>query len=61
MPCFAIIEIDNGFEVVEFLSGQSAEDAAAAEGGEVVDPGPYYSYEDASDALDQLEIFEERE
>jgi hypothetical protein len=59
MPSFAIIEVDDGFEVIEVLPGQSAEDAAAAEGGVLVDPGPYSSYENANDALDQLEIFDE--
>jgi hypothetical protein len=59
MASFAIIELDDGFEVVEVLLGQSPSDAAAAEGGVLVDPGPYLSYEEASDALDQLEISDE--
>ncbi len=61
MPSFAIIEIDDGFEVIEVYSGQSPEDAAAAAGGELADPGPYSTYDEAIDALDQLEIFDERE
>ena len=61
MPSFAIIELDDGFEVLEVLSGQSPEDGAAAEGGQLVDPGPYDSDEQANDALDALEISDERE
>lgn len=62
MTAFAIIELDDGFEVVEVLTGQSPEDVvAAAEGGKLVDPGPYFSYDDANDALDQLEAFDEQE
>jgi len=58
---FAIIELDDGFEVVEVLAGQSLEDAAVAAGGELVDPGPYRTYEEATDALDQLDILDERD
>lgn len=61
MPYFAIIELDDGFEVIEVLAGQSPEGAAVSEGGTLVDPGPYYSYEDANDAMDQLEVSDERE
>lgn len=56
MASFAIIELDDGFEVIEVLPGQTPPDAAAAEGGVLVDLGPYFSYEEANDALDQLEI-----
>lgn len=61
MSYFAIIERDDGFEVVEVLAGQTLEDAAVASGGELADPGPYVSYEEATDALDQLEIVDERD
>ena len=53
---FAVIEIDDGLTVIEVLPGQSPDDAALAEGGVLVDPGPYHNYEDACDAMDQLEI-----
>ena len=56
MEYFAIIEVDDGFEIVEVLPGQLAEDAAASEGGVLVDPGPYRSYDEATDALDQMEL-----
>lgn len=61
MSTFAVIEIEDGFEIVEVLPGQSPIDAARAAGGSLVDPGPYENYEDAMDALDELEIFDERE
>ena len=59
MNSFAIIEIDDGFEIVEVLSGQSPEDAAVAEGGVLIDPGPYLKYDDAIDALNQLELLDD--
>ena len=55
MISFAVIEVDDGFTIVEVMEGQSVEDAALNAGGELVDPGPYTSYEEACDALDQLE------
>ncbi|TWU46669.1 hypothetical protein [Rubripirellula reticaptiva] len=61
MPFFAIIELDDGFEVMEVLPGQSPEDAAVIAGGVLVDPGPYSSYDEATEALDQLEVFDERD
>ncbi|QEF96623.1 hypothetical protein Mal15_06510 [Stieleria maiorica] len=61
MANYAIIEIEAGFEVIDLLPGQSAEDAAAAQGGALVDPGPYHSFEDANDALDQLEVVEDED
>jgi hypothetical protein len=61
MTTFAIIEIDDGFKVLEILAGQSPESAAAAEGGQLVDPGPYHRYEDALEALDKLQVFDENE
>ncbi len=59
MTSYSIIEIDDGFEIIEVLAGQSAEDAAIAAGGVLVDPGPYDHYDDAIDALSQLEIMDD--
>ena len=59
MTQFAIIEVDDGLTVVELKPGQKPEDAALREGGTLVDPGPYSSYEDAFDALTELEGDEE--
>jgi tRNA-splicing ligase RtcB len=44
-----------GLTIVEVMPEQSPEDAALAGGGALIDPGPYDSYEEATDALDQLE------
>ena len=56
---FAIIEVEDGLTIVQVAPGQSPEDAALAEGGVLVDPGPYDSYEEASEARDQLEVEDE--
>ena len=61
MSSYAIIELADGYEVVEVLASQSPEDAAAVVGGQLVDAGPYDSYDKAVDALDQLDIFDEHE
>ena len=55
MVNFATIEIDDGLTVVELRAGEQPEEAAIREGGVLVDPGPYESYEDACDALSKLE------
>jgi hypothetical protein len=59
MPQFIIIELEDGLMVVELLPGQQPEEAAAAGGGMLVDPGPYSSFEEADDAL--MELQEEAE
>ena len=56
---FAIIEVEDGLTVIQVEPGQSPADAALAEGGVLMDPGPYDSYEEATDALDQLEVEDE--
>jgi hypothetical protein len=61
MISFAVIEVEDGLTIVEIPAGQSPEDAAITEGGTLVDPGPYHSYEDASDALDELEMESEED
>jgi hypothetical protein len=55
MISFAVIEVEDGLTIVEVMDGQSAEEAAISEGGTLIDPGPYATYEDACDALDLLE------
>ena len=59
MTSLAIIETDDGFQVIEVMPDQSPEDAAVAEGGELVDPGPFESFDEAVEALDQLETYDE--
>jgi hypothetical protein len=61
MRRFTIVELDDGFQVIEVLAGQSPAEAAIAVGGELADAGLYPSYEDATEALDRLEILDERE
>ncbi len=56
MVYFAIIEVDDGFTIIEVKDDQSVEEIAVREGGILVDSGPYSSYEEACDALDQLEV-----
>ena len=55
MTEFAIIEVEDGLTIVELEPGENPEDVAAREGGTLVDPGPYPTYEDALDALANLE------
>lgn len=59
MVSFAIIEVDVGLTVATIEGGQSAEEAARARWGVLVDPAPYTTYEDACDALCELEFEDE--
>ncbi|MCA9119119.1 MAG: hypothetical protein H6822_23140 [Planctomycetaceae bacterium] len=54
MVSFAIVELDDGLTVATINPGQSPEDAAVAIHGVLIDAGPYATYEDACDALDEL-------
>lgn len=55
MRSFAIIEVEDGMTVVPIEPGRTAEDAAAEQGGVLIDPGPFDSYEAAYDALEELQ------
>lgn len=55
MVKYCIVEIEDGWTVVERPEDGTAEQAAHHFGGIVIDPGPYESYEDACDALDALQ------
>lgn len=55
MNYFIIIETENGNNVIECPEGLSPIEAAEANDGILVDEGPFRSYEDAMDALDQLQ------
>jgi len=55
MVSFAIVELDDGLTIATIQPGQSPEDAAMASHGILVDPGPYATYEEACDALSELE------
>jgi hypothetical protein len=61
MAEFAIIELEEGLTVVELPLGQTPEDVALRNGGTLVDPGPYSSYDDAYDALLELQYEDEEE
>jgi hypothetical protein len=61
MVSFAIIELPDGMTVVEVQPGQAAEDVALAQGGVLVDPGPYPNYDEAYDAMVELKAEEDEE
>jgi hypothetical protein len=59
MADFAIIEVQDGLTVVEVMPHETPEDVALKKGGTLVDAGPYPTYEDALDALADLEAEDE--
>lgn len=61
MATYIIVELDDGLTAVELPADQSAEDLAAAQGGLLVDEGPFATIEEANDAIDNLEEAEEEE
>lgn len=61
MTSFIIIELDDGLTAVELPADQTAEDVAIAQGGLLVDEGPFATIEEANDAIDNLEEAEEEE
>jgi hypothetical protein len=61
MATFAIIEVNDGLTVAELDPPSTVEEAAARQGGVVVDPGPYKSYDEAYDAILALQEEDEGE
>jgi hypothetical protein len=61
MAQFAIIEVEDGLTVAEVKPGEKPEDAATREGGLLIDPGPYATYEEATDAMIELQAEEDDE
>jgi hypothetical protein len=55
MVSFAIIEVADGLTIVEVQPGQRPEEVATSHGGVLVDAGPYDTWEEANDALLNLE------
>lgn len=55
MATYAIIELEDGLTIATVEPGQTPEAAAEGQGGVLVDPGPFDSYEDAYDAMLNLE------
>lgn len=59
MSLFEIIETDAGLAVAELEPGISPEEAAEKQGGTLIDPGPYPDYDEAIDAMQALQSYEE--
>lgn len=56
---FMIAEIDEGLTILEIQPGEVPEDVAAREDATLLDEGPFETYEQAEDALMQLEEADE--
>lgn len=54
MTAYIIIELPDGLEPVELPENRTAAEIAAAEGGVLVDEGPFASLDEANDAIDNL-------
>lgn len=59
MAAYCIVETDAGMVVVEIPEGVSAEDAAEREAGVLIEAGPFWSYDDAYDALLNLDCLQD--
>lgn len=55
MALFAIIETDAGLAVTQVETASQIEEAAIRQGGMIVDPGPYLTFEDAYDSMLELQ------
>ncbi len=55
MTAYCIVETDDGLSIIERVEGMTAEEIAGQLGGNLIDPGPYESFEDADDALVALQ------
>jgi len=61
MSLYEIIETNAGLTVAELPPGISPEEAAEKNGGTLIDPGPYPDYEEAVDAIQALQSYEEED
>ena len=52
---YFIIETEDGWTIAEMPMNRTAVEVATELGATVIDPGPYESYEEASDALVSLQ------
>jgi hypothetical protein len=52
---YCIVETQDGWTIAEIPPNRTADEVAAQTGSAIIDPGPYDSYEDASDALESLQ------
>ena len=55
MTRFVIVEVDEGLTIAQVADNSTPKEAAEGCGGQLIDPGPYESYEDAYDAMMALE------
>lgn len=58
---YEIIETEEGLTVAEVQPGIMPEEVATLQGGILIDPGPYKSFEDAYDAILALQEEEDEE
>ncbi len=61
MTQFIVIEVADGLVAVELPDDQKPEDVALAEGGTLIDEGPFATLEEANDAIDNLEADEDED
>jgi len=61
MLLYEIIETEEGLTVAEVQPGIMPEEVATLQGGILIDPGPYKSFEDAYDAILALQEEEDEE
>jgi hypothetical protein len=61
MHRFVIVELDDGCEVVDLLPNQTPEDAAFAKQGFLVNEETYATYEEAQDAMAELDMEQDME
>ena len=61
MTQFIVIEVADGLVAVELPDNRKPEDVALAEGGTLIDEGPFATLEEANDAIDNLESDEEED
>ncbi len=59
MTRYIIVEVDEGLTITQVADNSTPTEAAENCGGQLIDPGPYESYEDAYDAMMAME--DERE
>jgi hypothetical protein len=52
---FFIAEVDDGYTVLELSEEVDPADIAAEAGGTVADAGPFAAYDEANDAITELE------
>lgn len=61
MAYYIIVETENGQTIINCDEGRSPLEAAEANGGLLVDDGPFATYEDALDALTYLTSSDEED